>query len=93
MASAYDADKNLFSPELIEIAEFHAQSNLIKDISVLKTQIKLYYKGRHFTSGTRAKKGVFWISCLDETKITDLTVENWKNLEKLVVALMFLLDT
>jgi hypothetical protein len=84
MASAYDTDNSLFSPELIEIAEFHAQNNLVTDISILKTQIKLYFKGRHFTSGARTKKGVFWVSCLDETKITDSTVERWKKLGEIV---------
>ena len=80
MAAAIDEKGNLYSPELIEIAEFHSNNNLVTDISVLKTQIKLYYKGHHFTSGGRTKKGVFWISCLDETKITDSTVENWRKL-------------
>ena len=80
MASAIDEKGNLYSPELIELAEFHAKNNLVTDISVLKTQIKLYYKGRHFTSGVRVKKGIFWVSCLDETKITDSTVESWRDI-------------
>ena len=84
MASAYDSNKNLIKPELVEIAELHATNNLVTDISILKTQIKLYYKGRHFTSGSRPTKGVFWISCLDETKITDQTIECWKKLGKIV---------
>lgn len=83
MASAFDEKGNLYSPGLIEVAEFHSKNNLVTDISVLKTQIKLYYKGRHFTSGIRAKKGIFWISCLDETKITDSTVESWRAIGKI----------
>jgi hypothetical protein len=84
MASAINAKGDLYLPALIEVAEFHSKNNLITEISVLKTQIKLYYKGRHFTSGVRTKKGVFWVSCLDETKITDSTIENWKALGEIV---------
>jgi hypothetical protein len=84
MAAAYNPDKSLVTPELVELAEFHTKNNLITDISVLKTQIKLYYKGRHFTSGVRTRKGVFWISCLDETKITDGTVNTWREIGEVV---------
>ena len=84
MASAYDSNKNLLKPELVEIAELHVTNNLVSDISILKTQIKLYYKGRHFTSGSKPTKGVFWISCLDETKLTDQTIECWKKLGTIV---------
>ena len=84
MASAYDSNKNLLKPQLIEIAELHVTNNLISDISILKTQIKLYYKGRHFTSGSTPTKGVFWISCLDETKLTDKTIECWRKLGNVI---------
>lgn len=84
MSSALDSGGNLIKPELIEVAEELATYNLVTDISVLKTQIKLYYKGRHFTSGCKPNKSVFWVSCLDETKITDQSVECWKKLGNIV---------
>ena len=89
MTSAYDTENNLLRPELIEVAEFYASNNLIKDITVRKTQITLYYKGRHFTSGVNTKKGLFWVSVLDETKITDSTVENWKKIGGVVGGIYF----
>jgi hypothetical protein len=84
MSSAFDSSGNLIKPELIEVAEELSTYNLVSDISVLKTQIKLYYKGRHFTSGCKPNKSVFWVSCLDETKITDQSVECWNNLGNVV---------
>ncbi|WP_156152863.1 hypothetical protein [Aeromonas sp. L_1B5_3] len=84
MSSALDSSGNLIKPELIEVAEELATYNLVTDISVLKTQIKLYYKGRHFTAGCKPNKSVFWISCLDETKISDQSIECWKKLGNIV---------
>ena len=77
MASAFGDDNRLLKPELISVAEELSKNANVTEISVLKTQISLYYKGRHFTSGIRTKKSVFWISCLDETKIADKTIEHW----------------
>ena len=80
MSTAYDPDGNLLKPGLVKVAEELATNNLVEDISILKTQIKLYYKGRHYTSGCRPNEAIFWVSCLDETKITDQTIECWKKL-------------
>lgn len=80
MSTAYDSDGNLLKPGLVKVAEELATNNLVEDISILKTQIKLYYKGRHFTSGCKAHETIFWVSCLDETKITDQTIECWRKL-------------
>ena len=62
MSSAYDSLGKLIKPELVDVAEELATNNLVTDISILKTQIKLYYKGRHFTSGCKPNKSVFWVS-------------------------------
>ena len=89
MRSAYDADNKLLRPEMIKVAEELSRNQHVNEISILKTQIKLYYKGRHFTSGQRPQKELFWLSCLDETKITDSTVERWKKLGEVYRAKYF----
>ena len=89
MSAAFDSTGNLIKPDLISVAEELVTNNLITDISILKTQIKLYYKGRHFTSGCKPSKSVFWVSCLDETKISDKTVECWKNIGNIVSGKFF----
>ncbi|WED22686.1 hypothetical protein L3Q72_04605 [Vibrio sp. JC009] len=89
MQSAYDDDSNLINPELIKVAEELSTIPNVTDISIRKTQVVLYYKGRHFTSGQRPKKDVFWVSCLDETKITDTTVKGWAQLGEIYRAKYF----
>ncbi|WED24726.1 hypothetical protein L3Q72_17780 [Vibrio sp. JC009] len=89
MQSAYDDDSNLINPELIKVAQELSTNPNVTDISIRKTQVVLYYKGRHLTSGQRPKKEVFWVSCLDETKITDTTVEGWRQLGEVYRAKYF----
>jgi len=59
--SAYTDDGILRKPELVGVAEELAKNNLVSDISILKTQIKLYYRGRHFTADCKPDKSLFWV--------------------------------
>jgi hypothetical protein len=79
MSTAFDSDGNLCKPALIEVAEEIASYNLRTDISVLKTEIRLYYEGRHFFCGCKPSQSIYWISCNKKT-ITYQTVDCWKKL-------------
>ncbi len=84
MQSAFNSTGHLLKPELVEVAKELSSNTLVTDVAILKSQIKLYYKGRHFTSGRRPNKEIYWLSCLDETKITDRSVDCWKQLGNVV---------
>jgi len=78
MSSAFDTNGKLLKPELLSVADELVTNPFVKDISVLKTQLKLYYKGRHFTAGCISKGPTFWVTILDETKVTDSTIKAWE---------------
>jgi hypothetical protein len=80
MRSAFGDDGNMRMPYLVPVAEELAKISNVSDVSILKTEIRLYFKGRHFTAGYRPKKKVYWLGCLNETKITDGTVKCWRSI-------------
>ena len=79
MVSAYGKTGELLKPELMPIAKELAMHALVEDVAIMKTQIRLYLKGRHMTAGV-ASKGGYWFGLLDETKITDTTIELWEGI-------------
>ncbi len=89
MHSALSEDGSLLKPELLLVADELVTNQLVSNINVLKTQLNLYYKGRHFTAGCKAKSTIFWVGILDETKITDSTVKTWAKLGKLSTGTYF----
>jgi hypothetical protein len=80
MVSALDAEGHFITPELVGIAEELATNGLVDNISILKKEIRLYYKGRHLTARNNGKKPGAWLTCLDENKITAQTVARWEQL-------------
>lgn len=80
MRSAYDDNSKLLKPHLVPVAEELARDPHVSDVAVLKSEIRLYFKGRHLVAGCRPKKQKYYLSCLNETKITDSTVDCWKSI-------------
>ena len=77
MASAYLENGELRKPELMAVAKIISEHPQAQDVAIMKTQIRLYYKGRHMVSGIKSNE-TYWYGLLDETKITDSTIERWK---------------
>ncbi len=80
LKSAFDSGGNILKPELIEIAEELVTYNRVEDVSIKKTQIAFYYKGRHFTSGYERKKCRFYVAHLNDLNIGEKTIEAWEKL-------------
>jgi hypothetical protein len=80
MRSARGDDGNLRMPYLIPVAEELAKNSHVSEIAILKSEMRFYFKGRHLVAGYRPKKKVCYLSCLNEVKITDGTVECWKGI-------------
>ena len=78
--AAYAENGELKKPELIPIVGELVSNPMATDITILKTQIKYYYKGRHMTTGSNTKGSNFYVGILDETKLTDSTINAWKKL-------------
>lgn len=89
MVSALDAEGQLITPELVGIAEELSTNGLVNNISILKKEIRLYYKGRHLTSRNNGKKPGAWITCLNENKITAQTLARWEQLGTVKVSQYF----
>lgn len=77
MVSAMTADGQLRKPELVPLAETICLQALVDDVAILKTQVRFYYRGHHMVSAT-VRKGGFWIGVLNESKLTDPSVEAWE---------------
>jgi len=80
LKAAFDSGGNILKPELIEIAEELVSYNQVEDVTIKKTQIVFYYKGRHFTSGYERKKNRFYVAHLNDLNIGEKTIEAWENL-------------
>ncbi len=80
---AFDANGELRKPELMPIVSELVINQLATDITVLKTQIKYYYRGRHMTAGSNTKGETYYVGILDETKLSDSTVGAWSSLGKI----------
>lgn len=79
MRSAYTKEGDLRHPELIQLAKLISDHPFAQNVAIMKTQIRLYYKDRHMISGIKSN-GIFWFGLLDETKITDSTVDQWSHI-------------
>jgi len=79
MRSAYTKEGYLLHPELMQLAKIISDHPFAQDVAIMKTQIRLYYKDRHMISGIKSN-GVFWFGLLDETKITDYTIDQWNHI-------------
>jgi hypothetical protein len=80
MRSAYDDQGELLKPRLVPVAEELARDPHVSDVAILKSEIRLYFRGRHLVAGCRPKKQKYYLSCLNETKLTDSTIECWKRI-------------
>lgn len=81
MASAVDGEGRVLDPMLVPVAEAFSQHTSVQDLAVLKTQIRFYLKGRHMICAYAAKGG-YWVGVVDETKVTDSTVQAWGQIGK-----------
>jgi hypothetical protein len=79
-AAAYDDNGELKKPELMPIVSELVINQMATDITILKTQIKYYYKGRHMTAGSNTKGRNYYVGILDETKLMDSTIDVWEKL-------------
>ncbi len=79
MASAYTESGELRHPELMPLAKIISDHPLAQDVAIMKTQVRLYYRGRHMISGIKSN-GIIWYGVLDETKITDSAIDQWSNI-------------
>jgi hypothetical protein len=62
------------------VAEELARDPHVSEVAILKSEIRLYFKGRHLVAGCRPRKQKYYLSCLNETKLTDATIECWKGI-------------
>jgi hypothetical protein len=83
MASALDERGQLRDPKLLPVAEAFGGHPSVEDVAILKTQIRFYYKGRHMICGYAAKGG-YWVVVLNDTKVSDSTIEAWSEIGKII---------
>ncbi|MEQ3695005.1 MAG: hypothetical protein ABNH16_12530 [Thalassolituus sp.] len=73
---AMEGDR-LLQPKLAVLADSISTLNGISDITVLKTQLRLYLHGKHFFAGVKGSGDVFWISCREDHCVSDDTISSW----------------
>jgi hypothetical protein len=79
MVSGLNNSGSIADERLLPLAAAVSKYSSVKDVAVLKTQIRFYYKGHHMVCGVAAKGGYF-IGVLNEQKITDTTLRAWEEI-------------
>jgi hypothetical protein len=74
---AMDGDP-LIQKKLKELAGAISAVGGISEITVLKTQLRLYLHGKHFFAGVKGGGDVFWTSCREDHCVSSETIRSWK---------------
>jgi hypothetical protein len=64
-------------PELMHVAEMIAECPFVRDVSILKSQVRFYLRERHMIAGKSPGNKGYWAGVLDEKKLKDSTVLAW----------------
>ena len=52
----------------------------ISDMTILKTQIRIYLYGKHFFAGLKSTPGACWISCREDHGLSEETISAWSEI-------------